>query len=354
MREFNIKHRKINYESKPYTIMEIGVNHENSMEVAEKLIIDAKNSGADAVKFQTYKAEKIASINSPSYWDLNEVPTDTQYKLFKKYDKFNEKDYINLYEICNKYSIDFVSTPFDEDAVDFLDPLLNVYKISSSDITNLQLLKRVAKKNKPIILSTGASNIEEIKFAFNYIKSYSDVDISLLHCILNYPTSDNEVNLNMIKNLEDEFPDTIIGFSDHTYAKNNMRIILYSYIAGARIIEKHFTYDKNLKDNDHFHSMDKNDLKNFNDQLTEIHKIMGKYNKTCIKSEEVSRKNARRSLVLKNDMFANEIIEINHLISKRPESGISSAKIDDVIGKKINKDLKKDYILQWHDVISEN
>tara|TARA_Y100001970_G_C14259157_1_gene878205 strand:+ start:6221 stop:7285 length:1065 start_codon:yes stop_codon:yes gene_type:complete len=354
MRKFKIKDKTITHESNPYTIMEIGVNHENSMEIAEKLIIDAKKSGADAVKFQTYKADKIASVNSPSYWDLKEVPTDTQYKLFKKYDKFNEEDYIKLYQLCKKHNIEFISTPFDEDAVDFLDPLLNIYKISSSDITNLQLLKKVAEKNKPIILSTGASNMDEIKFSFNYIQKYSNADISLLHCILNYPTNDYEVNLNMIKNLEDEFPNTIIGFSDHTYAKDDMRIILFSYIAGARIIEKHFTYDKNLKDNDHFHSMDKSDLQIFYKQLNEIQKIMGNYRKVCIESEMVSRKNARRSLVLKKDLSPNELIQNNHLISKRPESGIPSSKINEVVGRRVNKSLKKDHILQWQDISSEN
>ena len=354
MRTFNINGKKITYNSKPYTIMEIGVNHENSMEIAERLILDAKNCGADAVKFQTYKAEKIASVNSPSYWDLNEVPTDTQFKLFKKYDKFNEKDYINLHNLCIKNNIEFISTPFDEDAVEFLNPLLNVFKISSSDITNFQLLEKVAKKNKPIILSTGASNMNEIKSAVSYIRKFSNADLSLLHCILNYPTSDYEVNLNMIKNLEDEFPELIIGFSDHTYAKDDMRIILYSYIAGARIIEKHFTYNKNLKDNDHFHSMDKRDLEIFNKQIEDIYKIMGKYEKTSLNSEEKSRRNARRSLVLKKQLKKDSVVMATHLISKRPESGIPSADINNVIGKVVNKDLEKDHILQWQDIKSEN
>ena len=160
----------------PYIIAEIGVNHSGSINLAKKLIELAKKGGAHAAKFQSYKAHKIASKNSPSYWDTSKEKTKSQYELFKKYDQFNENDYKTLAEHCKKCNIDFLSTPFDDEAIDFLDPLVPFFKIASADLTNLPFLEKVAAKGKRIVLSTGASNLEEIDLAIKTIRNSKKID----------------------------------------------------------------------------------------------------------------------------------------------------------------------------------
>ena len=353
MRKILLNQFEVNQSSLPYIIAEVGVNHENSLDKAFELIDLAKEGGANAVKFQTYKAEKIASVNSPSYWDLNEVPTNSQYKLFKKFDHFGEDEYIKLANYSKNIGIEFISTPFDVDAVDFLDPIMNFYKVASADITNYPLLRKIASKNKPVILSTGASNFEEINSACNELLMNGAQNIALLHCILNYPTKDEDANLNMIHFLQDKFPNYIIGLSDHTYPKNEMNVCFMSYIAGARIIEKHFTFDKSLKDNDHFHSMNVEDLKILKNKCKDISHIMGQYQRDLLESEKISNQNARRSLVTKRNIKKGEIILENMIICKRPGTGISPIHYDEVIGLESNKDLNEDHILQWEDIKSK-
>ena len=351
MREIILGKTKINQDSEPYIIAEIGVNHENSMEKALELIDLAKKGGADAVKFQTYKAEKIASIDSPAYWDLKEVPTDSQYKLFKKYDHFNASDYEKLSKYAFQKKIEFISTPFDLEAVDFLKPLMNFFKIASADITNIPLLRHIGKTKKPVILSTGASSLNEIKNACNELTQYGTSSIALLHCILNYPTKNKDANLGMIKCLENEFPNYIIGLSDHTYPDEKMYVCSMSYLVGAKIIEKHFTFDKSLKDNDHFHSMDINDLINLRSNCKNLKLILGSYEKNILESEQISNKNARRSIVLKKSLSKGDIINENDIMTKRPGTGVEAINWDKIIGKKAARDLEEDHILEWKDIV---
>ena len=173
--------KRITRDSIPYVIAEIGVNHEGKLSQALELIDLAKEGGADAAKFQTYKAEKLASKYSPAYWDTKKEPTLSQFELFKKYDSFNEKDYKKLANHCEDINIDFISTPFDSEAVDYLEPIIPFYKIASADITNKPMLKQIAAKNKPIVLSTGASNLSEIKEAVSIIESNGCKNYALLH-----------------------------------------------------------------------------------------------------------------------------------------------------------------------------
>ncbi|MBD1172207.1 N-acetylneuraminate synthase family protein, partial [Pelagibacterales bacterium SAG-MED05] len=270
---FNFKNIQKN--NTTYIIAEIGVNHECSVKVAKKLISLAKKGGADAAKFQTYKAEKIVKKNSKAYWDLKKEKTQSQFELFSKLDKFQPKDYKNLALYCKKLKIDFLSTPFDLESVSFLNPLVPLFKISSSDITNIPLIKKIANCRKPIILSTGASNIEEIKSAIKILKKGTK-KIIIMHCILNYPTKDWNANLSMITDLKKNFPQYIIGYSDHTLPDTNMLNLTTAYLLGAKVIEKHFTHNKKLKGNDHYHSMDVEDLKNLSKNITHINKILGK------------------------------------------------------------------------------
>ncbi len=343
--------KKVNYNSSPYVIAEIGVNHEGSMEKAKKLISLAKEGGANAAKFQSYKAETLASKNSPSYWDLRKEKTTSQFKLFKKYDSFNAEDYINLAEYCEKEGIDFLSTPFDDKSIDFLEPLVPFFKIASADITNTPFLRKIAQKNKPIILSTGASSIIEIETAINTIKSVSPLKIALLHCILNYPTDDDKANLLMINSLRRLFPSHIVGYSDHTLPDENMSPLISAFIMGAVILEKHFTDDKSQPGNDHYHSMDISDLKCFRKISNKVQILKGlEETKQPIDSENISRLNARRSIVVKTNLKENHILTEKDLTYKRPGTGISPLHWDLVIGKTTIQALPEDHILEWSDI----
>jgi len=338
---------------KPYTIAEIGVNYydiakkENLslMEAAKLMIKKAKESGADAAKFQSYKANKIASKNSPSYWDLTKESTTNQFELFKKYDKFGEKEYNEIYEYCEEIGIDFMSTPFDLDAVNYLDKIVKIHKISSSDITNFPLLKKVAKTNKKVLLSTGASNIEEVKKAIEVIKNEGNNDIVLLHCILNYPTQNYNAHLGMIKDLKKLGYE--VGYSDHTLPDESMLILSSAVILGASWIEKHFTLDKTLPGNDHYHAMDVKDLSKFSKNLELLKEIIGTETKQCLPFENVSRVNARRSVYINSDSNKGKILKKEDLICKRPASGICASKYQDLIGKELTQDIKEDTVLKW-------
>jgi len=343
---------KIKQNKLTYIIAEIGVNHGCSIEKAKKMIRLAKKNGASAAKFQTYKSEMIASKHSPAYWDLKKEKTKSQFQLFKKYDKFNEKDYKSLYNFCKKIKIDFLSTPFDTKSVDFLKNLVSVFKISSSDITNVELLKKIAKTKKPVILSTGASNYREIKFALKQLNSFGKRKIVLLHCILNYPTKNKNANLLMIKHLKKKFPKYIIGYSDHTLPQKEMINLTTAYLMGAKVIEKHFTLNKLAKGNDHYHSMSFKDLKKFKQNLDYIKMLIGKAKeKTVLKSEKKSRIYARRSLVLKTDMKKGDRFKDANTISLRPVRGIPADKWNSVMGKKINKNKKAGEHLTLKDIV---
>jgi len=329
-----------------YLIAEIGVNHAGSVIKAKEMILECKESGAHAAKFQSYKAEKIAAIDSPSYWDLNEESTTSQFKLFKKFDTFNNEDYIELARYCNEIGIDFMSTPFDLEAVDFLNDLLNIFKIASADITNYPLLRKVASKNKPVILSTGCSTIEEIYNAVNELKQNGAPEIVLLHCILNYPTENVNANLGMISGLKKQFPDLHIGYSDHTLPCDNMSVLCHSYLLGARVIEKHFTFDKSLVGNDHYHSMDKVDVENFTARVKEMDLIIGREIKEPLESEKLSILNARRSLYASKDISKGEVFSKDNIICLRPGRGISPSKIDSILGKKSSIFIIKDSLIE--------
>ncbi|MBL7074348.1 N-acetylneuraminate synthase family protein [candidate division KSB1 bacterium] len=345
-----IGNRIINCCTLPYIIAEIGVNHEGSIEKAKELITLAREGGADAVKFQTYKAETLASQQSPAYWDLSKEPTASQYELFQKYDKFGEKEYELLAEYCRKVGIDFLSTPFDDRAVEFLFPLVSCFKAASADITNYPLLRKIAKKGKPVLLSTGASTLAEIESAITELEGVGCESLALLHCILNYPTPYENANLNMIQGLCKVFPNYLIGYSDHTVPDQTMLILTAAYLKGARIIEKHFTYDRSLPGNDHYHAMDVNGLKRLKENFLLLQKGEGITHKYPILSEMPARKNARRSIVLREKLNKGTILTEAMITPKRPACGISPIHWNDVIGRKVVRDLPEDHILCWEDL----
>ena len=337
------------YNHKPTIIAEGGVNHGCNIKLALKYIKYAKEGLADAIKFQTYKAEKLVSKNSPAYWNTKEEKIKSQYKLFKKFDKFSYKDYLTLYKYCKKKKILFMSTLFDTDAVDKYNKIIKIYKISSSDINNIPLLRKVGSKNKHTILSTGAASIQEIKKAIKYLNLRKN-KICIMHCILNYPAKDSDLNLNFIKTLKKKFPGYLIGYSDHSKSDNELNVIEKAYDLGARIIEKHFTHNKKLRGNDHYHSMDKKELLNFQKKM-ERKKIITGSNVKKIAIEKKSIMFARRSIFAKKNIKKGEILSNKNLITLRPGTGISANKWDYLLGKKSRKAIKKNQFINYKDLI---
>lgn len=332
--------------SSPYMIAEAGVNHEGSMEIAKRLVEEAAEGGAQAIKFQTYKAETIASKDSPSYWDRTKESTKSQFELFKKYDKFWKSEYEKLKNVCDEFNIEFLSTPFDTTSADFLDDLMDVYKVSSSDLNNLPFIEYLCQFNKPILLSTGASYTWEVQRTVELLDSKS-IPTCLMHCVLNYPTPNENAHLGMIKALQKHFPNKVIGYSDHTLPED-MSSCIHATLLGAEILEKHFTHDKNLKGNDHYHAMDKTDLKYFFSQIEKVWTKLGNFEKAPLDSERISRANARRSLIAKKNIAKGKIITKEDLTWKRPAKGISPSEINIIIGSTANVDIEEDTVLKYN------
>ena len=331
--------------TRPFLIAEAGGNHGVSMDLARRLIEDAREGGADAIKFQTYRADTLACKDSPAYWDTNKEPVTSQHELFKKYDKFWKDEFVELKSHCDKTGIEFLSTPFDIESAEFLNDLMDVFKISSSDITNKPFIQYICDFGKPVILSTGASNVDEIHEAVGWIEPKGN-SLALLHCVLNYPTEDADANLAMILDLKRIFPKNIIGYSDHTLP-GDMKVLEVASLLGATIIEKHFTHDKTLPGNDHYHAMDKEDLKKINLRLDHIFELLGDGRKRSLFSEESARVNARRSLVAGRDLVKGSVIRNEDLAFKRPGCGISPKEIDKVIGRELLCDIAEDNLIQW-------
>ena len=335
---------------KPYVIAEIGVNHAGDMNIAKKMIKSVADAGGHAAKFQTYKAEKIAAKSaSPSYWDTSEEPCTSQFELFKKYDSFGEEEYRELADYCKECGVNFLSTPFDLDAVDELFHLMPCFKIASADITNIPLVRKIASKGKPVIVSTGASKLFEIENALQILEKANCPQITLLHCVLNYPTPQEHAQMYQMKILERTFGGRAsIGYSDHVKPNKDgsMPALEMAVLSGSVVIEKHFTYDKTLPGNDHYHAMDEYDLRVFMNKVAEYKKLSGGMSRN-IDLEASAIKNARRRVVVARDLEEGYRVTELDLIALRADRGIESIHWDEVVGKMIVKSVKKDTPLDW-------
>ena len=339
----------------PYVIAEMGVNFYDTAKAlnisplaAAKLYIDAAAEvGIDCAKFQSYKAGTIVSKNSPAYWDMTKEPTKTQYELFLKHDHFNEEDYRELCNYTHAKGMDFTSTPFDYESADYLEDMVDFYKISSSDLSNLPFIEHIARKGKPVYISVGASYLSECDEAIRTLQQGGCKDIVVFHCVLSYPTNPHNANLRVIETLRKTFPNVRIGFSDHVAPDETMMTLATAYILGAEVIEKHFTLDKALPGNDHYHSGDPSAFAKAISNFRWIDNVLGSPEKTVLECEYTPRREARRSLVLTRDMKAGDVIRPEDLMPKRPGTGISPRYADIVIGRKVLMDLSEDTILTW-------
>ena len=341
--------------NKPYLIAEMGVNFYDTARVmgispldAAKLYIDkAAEAGIDCAKFQSYKAGTIVSKNSPAYWDTTKEPTKTQYELFLKHDSFGEKEYRELCDYTHAKGMDFTSTPFDYASADYLEDMVDFYKISSSDLSNIPFIKHIGAKGKPVYMSVGAAYLSEVDVAVRALKEVGCKDIVIFHCVLSYPTAPENANLRVIETLKKDFPDVRVGFSDHVAPDETMMTLATAYLLGAEVIEKHFTLDKTLSGNDHYHAGDPDDFKKAIANFKWIDAVLGSGEKTVLECEFVPRREARRSLVLTRNMKVGEIIEEKDLMPKRPGTGISPEYVNIVVGRKVLSDLEEDTILTW-------
>lgn len=339
----------------PYVIAEMGVNFYDTarvlrispLEAAKRYIDAAADTGIQCVKFQSYKAETLASKRSPSYWDTTKEPAQSQYELFRRYDGFNAEDYAELSAYAHKRKMDFTSTPFDYPSADYLFDLADFYKISSSDLSNLPFIRYIGAKGKPVCLSVGASYLSETEEAVRTLKEAGCQEITLLHCVLSYPTLPENANLLVIRTLKTVFPDLRIGFSDHVAPDDEMLTLSTAFLMGAEVIEKHFTLDKTLQGNDHYHAGDPEDFRKAMENFRRIVRLLGAPEKTVLDCERIPRREARRSLVLTRDMRAGEVITPGDIAAKRPGTGISPKDMEIVLGRRVKENLPEDAILTW-------
>jgi N-acetylneuraminate synthase len=287
----------------------------------------------------------LASTDSPAYWDTDKEPTQSQYELFKKHDAFWKSEFETLKRYCETLDIEFLSTPFDTESATFLNELMPFFKISSSDLTNKPFIEFICDFEKPIILSCGASHLWEIQRSVEWIEEKGN-QLALLHCVLNYPTSDGNANLGMIRCLKRKFPETTIGYSDHTLPKD-MKTLETAALLGAVILEKHLTFDKTLPGNDHYHAMDKADLISFRKSMEHLIRLIGTTDKPVIGMQQKARINARRSLVVNTSIRSGERLSMEQLTAKRPAHGICPSAIEEVLGRKVVLDIKEDTVLDW-------
>ena len=328
---------------KPFIIAEAGVNHNGNLKKAYELIDIATEAEADAVKFQTFKTYEITSefVGNTDY--ISKSTSQSNLSLIKNLElKFS--DFKLLKNYAERKGIMFMSTPDGEESLNFLCDELDVkmVKVGSTEVTNIEYLKKIAEKNKPIIFSTGMSNLNEIKNAYNVLKPNKN-EICVLHCTSEYPAPDNEINLQAMLTIKNEL-NCSVGFSDHSLG-NEASIIAVSM--GADIIEKHFTIDKNLEGPDHKASLDPQELKIFINSLNRSTKMLGDGIKKPTLSEIKNMGNIRRGIVLAEDMKKGQKIQKKHLDFKRPFVGINPSDANLIIGRILKLDLKKDQPILW-------
>lgn len=332
--------------NKIFLIAEAGVNHNGSIEVAKRMVDAAVEAGADAVKFQTFKAEKIISkfASKADYQKQTTNPDESQLEMVKKleldFDAFKE-----LMEYCKAKGIIFLSSPFDLESIDMLNGLgIEILKVPSGEITNLPYLRRVGSLRKRVIISTGISDLAEIEDALNILinKGTKKEDITVLHCNTEYPTPVEDVNLRAMLTIKETF-EVNVGYSDHTLG---IEVPIAAVAMGASVIEKHFTLDKNMDGPDHKTSLEPDELKAMIGAIRNIEKALGNGMKIPSPSEIKNKAMVRKSIVAVKEIKEGEMFTEGNITTKRPGTGISPMEWDEVIGKKAIRDFKEDELIE--------
>jgi sialic acid synthase SpsE len=329
-----------------FLIAEIGVNHNGDMHLAKEMIDAAKVSGADAVKFQTFKAEALVSQGTPKVkYQENRTSSDESHFDMIKSLELTRDDHFLLNQYCEQRSIQFLSTPYDVESARFLCEELKVeiFKTASADLIDLPLHQYIASSRKPSIVSVGMATLGEIEEILSIYKSYQHSDVILLHCVSNYPCANESLNLRVLKTLKQAF-DLPVGYSDHSVGSE---AAVLSIAFGAKIIEKHFTLDKSLPGPDHVASSTPDEFKLLSDSVRNAEKMLGSSVKSCQPEERQMAEVSRKSIFLKNDMNKDDIVYEDDLITMRPGSGISPLNIKKIKGMRINQSLSQGTKLNW-------
>lgn len=338
---------------KPYIIAELGSNHNGDMELAKRMIVAAKEAGADCVKFQSWSKDTIFARKKyeDNYFIADDYRDRTDFTLEEIVEEYSisESELLDMKKFADEVGIDCSSTPFSKREADFLvDQLKTPFiKVASMDLNNLPFLKYLARKNKPMVISTGLSELYEIDKAVKTIEDEGNRQIVILHCVSTYPPKDEDVNLNNIKTLMASYPDYPIGFSDHTLGTS---IPTAAVAIGACLIEKHFTMDKNMEGWDHKVSATPDEMKDLVENSKRVVTAMGSYRISAPESEE-KKVEFRRSIVVTGDLPKGTVLKAEHLDYKRPGTGIAPGMTDFVIGRTLKRDLKFDHILTLGDLV---
>lgn len=341
------KNIKIGKGNPVFIIAEAGVNHNGDISKAKELIDAAVEAGVDAVKFQTFNTDKLTTKKAPKADYQNETTdkNESQYDMLKKLE-LSKEEHIILKKYCEKKNINFMSTPFSFDTVDLLEEIdVDIYKIGSSDTNNLPLLKYIAQKNKPIILSTGMTTLTEVSEAVDTILNTGNDKLVLLHCVSNYPAEYENVNLKAMDTMKNAF-NIESGYSDHTLG---VEVPIAAAARGAAVIEKHFTLDKNMEGPDHKASLNPKELKNMVQSIRNIETSLGNGIKEPTKNEKENKKTIRKSIVVNKNKNKGELINKEDIDIKRPGIGIAPKFLKIITGMKLTKKVKEDQLLTWED-----
>jgi len=347
MKDIKFNRFVVNKNSPCVVMVDAGVNHNNDIQRALEIIDAGADNGADIVKFQTYKASQITTRVAPRYWNekLNTDNGGSQFDTFDRLDGMGLEGYKEMKKRCIEKDVVFSSTPFNLPDVEILEEIgLDVYKISSSDLTYIDLIREVAKTGKPVIISSGCGTIGEIEKAFEAIHSQGNDQIILQHCILQYPCDDENSNLAKMVKLQEIFPDIPVGYSDHTIGT----VIPTCAVAlGAKTIEKHFTIDKKLPDSpDHKLSVDPVELGVMVESIRRTEKSIGTFLSGHYPAEEKAWKYARKSLVVTKDIPEGTVITNDMLTCKRPGTGIAPEHFDFIVGRTAKVNISEDTTLE--------
>ncbi len=328
-------------------IAEAGVNHNGSFRLAKELVDVAKNCGADVVKFQTFKSNNLVTpyTKKALYQNSNNKDNESQFDMLSKLELTFDQQ-IDLKNYCDEKNIEFLSTAFDLESLDLISKMnLKRLKIPSGEITNLPYLRKIGSLGKPIILSTGMSNMQEIRNAINQLQlsGTSRDDISILHCTSEYPAPFFDINLKAMSTIKKEFK-VNVGYSDHTLG---VEVSFAAVSLGAQIIEKHITLDKNLVGPDHKASLEPQEFRNLVEGIRNISIALGNEEKKITNSEIKNLKIVRKSIVAKKDIKKGELYTKENLTTKRPGIGICPMRWDEIIGKVSNKDYKSDDLIEF-------
>ena len=326
-----------------YIIAEAGVNHNGSFELACKMVDAAKNAGVDCIKFQTFKSEKLVSHSAQKAEYQKDTTGDgSQVEMLKKLE-LSYDEFLALKKYCDKVGVCFLSTPFDLDSIEFLDSMdMPFWKVPSGEVTNYPYLVALAKTGKPIVMSTGMCDMDEIQAAIQVLRENGTKEIKLLHCNTEYPTPFVDVNLRAMQSMRDTFG-VEVGYSDHT---KGIEVPIAAVALGAVLIEKHFTLSCNMEGPDHKASLEPAELANMVTSIRNIEEALGSGDKTPSPSEKKNIYVARKSIVAAKDIKKGDILTENNITVKRPGTGISPMKWNNVIGTKAVRDFEEDELIE--------